>query len=1293
MANVLKKKLSKSGILVLAFVTIFSLTFFGVFPLSKTQAGTLANLVVAASSSTPGATATYTITFTPQTTIPQFGGMIGVMFPQSQGQPGQPPQPLFDLSGVTKNSVRVNGVIPADVFTGNSDLNIMVPFAISGGTATTLIINNVKNTTKAGTYSLVVATMTPGEPGQPPIYLDGDFTKGLYATNIFTIGTPSIIGRLVDPQGSGIGFTHVMVFPAGQFGSNKGNQPGQSYEANTDANGYFSFSNVPSGSYKIEFHLPRESPYLAPSIPPFTVTSGATFNLGTKIAVSPTKTITGKVVKKNGGAVSDATVLANKRNGGGHREANTGSDGKFTLNLSGGAWDLFVRPAFDPQTGTEAEVDWAYQQAGPPASISFKDDASSESKSYNFTVLEATATLKGTVRKSNGSILDQPVGVEFRSKEGLGNQGMTKPGTGNFSVKVPGGTYNFSVFPSPQMQDQAAPALEPISISDNQTKNLGTITLVKKNEHIRGKVVEKDSGSAVAGVKVNAFMREGMGFAMTQSGADGSFDLLVSPGPWGVHLMAEKDSDYVYMSPPIDVSLKKDEIKSIGTLSVLQADATILVTAEDSKTGIMLTDIFGFAFANSAGKKGPGGPGLGAPLEQGQAAIKVPAGTYNVGIGMPPEGAGYMATDFVSVSVASGGQASATVKLAPTDSVISGRLVDNNGKLVKVPFEVFADNGKGAFTHSFAKDGRFNLNVIGGTWYIGFHIPEEFGYISQPPTKGIKVQSGKTKTVKLKTIKADSEISGQVLDPNGSPVPNAFVSADKISRKGVGFSFHLGSPTDNEGRFYIKAPAGSYEVRAHAPSEFGYLNPKAEKVIITPSSPQAVNFVFKKSDAKISGYVVLKSKTQPAFVYAYSQNGGYAEDFAGNDGSFTLNVEKGETWYVGANSESGDNLYQSEEIEIAVNGNERQDLFLTKTGTLPSSQTVTFDASAMQVITLENGVKISIPAGAIASSGNITVVAEPKGKLAFQRDAQPLDIGYDLTALDENGQEIEEKFNSNVTITIPYSQKQLNRFGISEDDLIPSYWDETTSTWKKADNVTIDKKHNKVIIVTNHFTKFANITKKAKKRIKKVTPADADYEKGAKTLNLSLRVNGITLASSGIKVKVGKKELANVKVERKNKVSATLSYGGMEPGIYDLTVSYPEKIKVAKVTKKKKGSRKVKVKYTTKTVQKSVTLVNGFTIFGEEPQITSFSPNSRKYTKKKGANLVLTVEGNNFTDDSEVQIGSVSANRVVYKNSGHLIAYFKVKRLSKGKQEVIVVNRDGQKAQAAETFLVKKKKK
>lgn len=175
--------------------------------------------------------------------------------------------------------------------------------------------------------------------------------------------------------------------------------------------------------------------------------------------------------------------------------------------------------------------------------------------------------------------------------------------------------------------------------------------------------------------------------------------------------------------------------------------------------------------------------------------------------------------------------------------------------------------------------------------------------------------------------------------------------------------------------------------------------------------------------------------------------------------------------------ETGTSFARSDEQIVSPSaGSNTLNLNLTNTGTLPDSISVTFSATNQKTITLSDGTTINIPSGVLASSGNVTVTVDPKAQLPNQSLATPIDIGYDIKAFDANGNEITGNFNSNVTIVIPYTDAELTALGITEDDLVPSYWDSTTSTWKAASNISIDKDNNTVTITINHFTDFALVS-------------------------------------------------------------------------------------------------------------------------------------------------------------------------------------------------------------------------
>jgi hypothetical protein len=340
----------------------------------------------------------------------------------------------------------------------------------------------------------------------------------------------------------------------------------------------------------------------------------------------------------------------------------------------------------------------------------------------------------------------------------------------------------------------------------------------------------------------------------------------------------------------------------------------------------------------------------------------------------------------------------------------------------------------------------------------------------------------------LTLLKADSTISGTVLDADGQPLKNAFVSADtelggQSSMEGqesfYGPMPNQGNISDSEGKFTLSVPAGEYFVSASLPPEEGLINPKAQKVSVDPDSPAEVTLQFRAADGVISGQVTLDGSLNEAFVWGWSEDGG-ASQVITYDGYYSLNVTKGETWHIGAIYETTVKFYRSDEniVSVPSSGAADQDLELLETDiTIPAAETATFDATVGQIMRLTDGTEVNMPAYSIATEGNVTVTATPKASVASTATAKPIALAYDLVAKDEQNQTI-SSFNGSVTIKLYYTEAQLEALGITASDITCSYYDETTGTWRSVDNVVVNPDELSVSFTVNHFTSFAIITGK-----------------------------------------------------------------------------------------------------------------------------------------------------------------------------------------------------------------------
>ena len=878
-------------------------------------------------------------------------------------------------------------------------------------------------------------------------------------------------------------------------------------------------------------------------------------NFGNIAFQTSSKTITGRVVDGNGNGIEGMKIRAHKMMTMGDAQTATAANGTYGLNVGGGSWSVMPEvdyyANYDDDTSNDVSASYIY--CGMPKNVDFNSvnsDPETET-GVNFTMKQASATITGTVVDPNGAPVAGSAGINAFSKGGCGGFGQVNWNDGTFAITVPPGTYNLQA--QSWNQNYGASASQTITVTSGTT-NVGNVALTAKNATIAGRLWADtngngsyNSGEGVGNVRVEAFRAArkfdefagGMGgpmggsdWATTQSSNEtatkGNFTLKVAKGTWMVNVMADMGmmgggysstaTNYIYTGSPIQVSLADDNGSSTGRNFELKvADATIngrlWMDANgdgDFDNGEGVASVYGFAFAEPDGTFNQGpmmGMGMGAPINNGTFQIKVPAGTYRVGVDFPPDMAGYTPSEMATVTVAESSSATVNVPVLENNATIKVQFKDTDGNLIKnlAYAEVFLNNEGGAhlwqmFSSGDLTNGFVNVSTAAGDWYIGYHIdPTQDNYMSEPNSdnKVIAVADGTvTKNITLRA--ADSTIGGTVYDPNGSPLAGVFISTD--NRKATGFDmagpmFMRGEITGADGAYSLNLPAGTYKVEARFPPSavvggqtVNYLNPNAQEATVSSTSPATVNFTFGESDATITGTITLDGSNQGAFISAYSDKSGYNEDISTN-GSYSLNVTKDDTWHVRAMYETGNSFYQSDVYEVVMGGatSKTQNLTLSAVNfTIPDSVSTTFNCANAKKVTLSNGAEISIPASAIQpssvsscdstdASSNITLTVNPTAQMSLQDKSIPIGVGYEISASDSNGSTISDTFNSNVTITIPYSDTEISDAlgGTVDESLLGNgYWDTSTSAWRTVDSEVLDADNNKLTISTNHFTLF-----------------------------------------------------------------------------------------------------------------------------------------------------------------------------------------------------------------------------
>ena len=660
---------------------------------------------------------------------------------------------------------------------------------------------------------------------------------------------------------------------------------------------------------------------------------------------------------------------------------------------------------------------------------------------------------------------------------------------GEFSVSVKPGTYNVWIGIDQQTYPYwSSPRLSPVTVADGNTVNLGTIYLVAKTSGIQGRVTRSSDGAPVSGVSVHAWQREG-GWANAITNDQGNYQFSLLAGTWDVSADPPFTSEYISGQPPRTVVVPDSVVMTGVDFQLQQAGGSIALSLRDSE-GELLTDIdSGWAYAR-AGQFSMA-PVAGAPVSNGQGTIRLPAGTYLVGICLPPN-TGYTLPGEQEVTVA-GSEVALNVTLLSNNSIIRGTFYTDNARTnpaTGLLGEVFAMQKMGGVWQSTSinsTDGTYELRVAEGEWNLGYWIRSS-GYINNPPPDSkVTVTSGETEEYDFVVMGADATIQGQVLDPNGNPLNHAWVWAHSEGDGSPGSRIDNGSQAQEpDGTFTINVPSGrEYNVGSNAPGEWGYIQPDFE--IVTPQTGQTVTVTlrYKDSDASITGTVYyMDGATQVpcemAWVNAWSDNGQHAGAGTNDEGQFQMNVSGGTTWHLEAfyHPQGESAFYKSSgPVNVVMSGSSGNANIEVEQASreMPPAVSATFDPNVGWNSTLEDGTRIEIPAGAIPADGNVAISFTPMvDELQRTSTDKPVGWGYAISISEQStGNHITDNFNTNVLLTFSFRDEDLVDAGLTEDDISPAYYSTTTSSWTKVESFTVDKDANTITVQINHFSLWA----------------------------------------------------------------------------------------------------------------------------------------------------------------------------------------------------------------------------
>ena len=529
-------------------------------------------------------------------------------------------------------------------------------------------------------------------------------------------------------------------------------------------------------------------------------------------------------------------------------------------------------------------------------------------------------------------------------------------------------------------------------------------------------------------------------------------------------------SDYPFTiaAPPADAVVKIITLDSYGKPV---ADAGVLIAAKDSSKSFS-----------------------GATSYDGSFSVRITAGAYAAEVYVPAGRNDLVKPAPVEFSVARGETKEIKLQFGRLVKILSGAVTFTNKEPIPDAQVTAYNEGSGQWLTALTNSsGVYSMDVGPGKWMVGVKPVDPMAARWRAPSQYQYVEFGSDSSAETKTINfvvpsADAKINVHTVDSDGRALPYADVVLDM---RGAAEPQSPNQPTvppefrktDSAGLAVFLSLPGLYYIRASLPAESGFINPPEQIIQIVAHETKEINLVFRKKEVvaatTINGVIKLDSGIPvDASVGAWSEKGGSVRGKSGADGMFSLQVSFGEKWHIGAAKEVSGFPYKSSEVIIDANSASMAiELVLIKTGAapLPKSISVSQDASQPAVAQLTDRMKLVMPAGAAALSGTITMDVRPTTEAPSQPAAKVVSTVYDVQIKDQKGERI-KKLNNDVELVIPYNEDDLKAHGVTEEMIVPSYFDETAGIWIKADNYTIDKKNNVAVVRLKHLTRFALVS-------------------------------------------------------------------------------------------------------------------------------------------------------------------------------------------------------------------------
>src|SRR3989344_1009591 len=399
--------------------------------------------------------------------------------------------------------------------------------------------------------------------------------------------------------------------------------------------------------------------------------------------------LSGKVTDAQGVGLAGIFVSANQYTTGAFAQTKSGSDGRFALAVAPGDWGVSVY--------SEPLLGYYYEQGQKTVTVS-----SGQTNVVNFTMLVADAQIFGSVVDQNGQVLADAFGyistyAFATTGAGSGTMTMTTPAfggpieKGNFSFRVPAGTYTLTIYFSPDSK-YSAPSSQSVTVAAGAVQK-ASFTIAGDDATIAGSLRDA-GGAAVTGIDASTIKiyvsSVGGAWRNAIMGTGGMYSVRVGPGTWYLGAWVDPSSGYVAQGSDIAVAVVAGEKRTIDVIltkadsfiagTTKAADGSPLANAWISIENRSFTDMSVTTMTSMLTSPFVAG---GNSDNLGNFKIAVPPGTYFAHAFFGPE-QGFINPAEVGVTVAAGKTATIDLLFPRPDTKQNGAFSKSSDAVIEI---------------------------------------------------------------------------------------------------------------------------------------------------------------------------------------------------------------------------------------------------------------------------------------------------------------------------------------------------------------------------------------------------------------------------------------------------------------------------------------------------------------------------------------------------------------------------------------------------------------------------------